>query len=290
MDPSRAFHSLRGVLRANAVFSIVGGVVALVAFAPVDSLLGTGSRPAVAACGLGLIVFAVFVAHVAASSPGPARGRAVIVSIADAMWCAATAALLAVMDLTLAGDVLLVTIAVIVAAFGVAQVVLVRRSAGLDPDIAVPERIHVEHVIDAGSDLVWPLLTDHDLYGRLAPNLSRVEVVDGSGVGMQRRCYDTLGRGWSERCVLWDEGSRFAVDVDTSDYPYPLDVMRGSWGVEPIGTDRSLVTMDFELVPRRGPAGALFVIVMLAAFRPVLDRIVRGWQQSLAADSVTSVA
>lgn len=278
------------MLRTNAVFSLVGGVVALVAFAPVDTMLGTGSRVVVAACGVGLIAFAVFVADVAASSPGSARRRAVVVSIADGMWCAGTAVLLAAVDVTGAGVVLLVAIALVVAAFGLIQVVLVRRSAGIDPGVAVPERIHVEHVIDAASDHVWPLLTDHDLYGRLAPNLSRVEVLGGAGVGMQRRCYDTLGRGWSERCVLWDEGSRFAVDVDTSDYPYPLDVMRGSWGVERLGTDRSIVTMDFELVPRRGLAGALFVIVMLAGFRPVLTRIVRGWQRSLPADSAASVS
>lgn len=282
MDPMASFHRLRGVLRANAGFSMLGGVFALAGFAPVDAVLGTGNRLVVAMCGLGLIAFAVVVAVIPASPPGRARRGAVVVSLSDATWCVGTAALLVAVDLRAGGVAVLVGIAVVVAGFGLAQARLALRSSGIDADADVPEHVHLEHTMDAPAHRVWPLLADHDLYGRLAPNLSRVEVVGGAGVGMQRRCYSTSGRGWSERCVLWNEGSRFAVEVDTSDYPYPLAVMRGAWSVVPVADDRSRVSMDFELVPRRGIFGALFVIVMLAGFRPVLRRIVSGWQRALA--------
>jgi len=58
--------------------------------------------------------------------------------------------------------------------------------------------------------------------------------------------------------------------------------MRGRWAVEPDG-DRSTVTMDFELVPRPGVLGGVFVATMLLAFKPVVRRILRGWERELTA-------
>lgn len=122
---------------------------------------------------------------------------------------------------------------------------------------------------------------------RLAPNLSSVEVLDGQGEGMRRRCQDTRGRGWNETCTLWEEGHAFAAEVDTSDYPYPLTAMRGRWAVEPRG-DGSMISMRFEFTPRAGLAGSMFAIAMLAAFRPVLHRSVRGWERQLASDTTAT--
>ncbi len=56
--------------------------------------------------------------------------------------------------------------------------------------------------------------------------------------------------------------------------------MRGRSAVEPDG-DRTAVTMDFELVPRPGVLGGVFVATMLVAFKPVVRRILRGWEREL---------
>ena len=53
-----------------------------------------------------------------------------------------------------------------------------------------------------------------------------------AGEPLRRRCTNTTGQDWQETCTVWDEGRRFAVDVDTSDYPYPLRLMRGLWQVD----------------------------------------------------------
>ncbi len=281
VDQTAAFHHLRGALRANAAFSATGGLVALVGFAPIDGVLGTGNRPLVATAGAGLLVFAASVLAVAALVPRRVLRGTLAISIADLTWVAATAVVFLAADLDRAAAPILGGVALIVAGFAIAQLRLrIAASRMTDLDSPVPERVHVERRLAAPATDVWPLLTDHDLYGRLAPNLSRVEVLGGEGVGMQRRCYDTLGRGWNETCTLWDEGRQFAVDVDTSDYPYPLQAMRGRWAVEPEG-DRSRVTMDFELVPRPGVLGGVFVATMLLAFKPVVRRILRGWEREL---------
>ena len=142
-------------------------------------------------------------------------------------------------------------------------------------------QVDVRRRVAAPASTVWPVITDHALYGRLAPNLSRVEVAAGEGLGMTRRCYDAVGRGWTETCTLWDEGREYGVEVDTSDYPYPLEVMRGRWSVEPDG-EGSIITMHFEFAPRPGPVGATFAAAMRLLFRPVVARIMRGWDRRLA--------
>lgn len=284
MDPLASFHRLRGVLRANAAFSATGGLTALAAFAPIDDALGTGNRAVVALVGAGLVGFAVLLLTVAGLAPRRLLQGAAFAIASDVAWIAATGVVLGTVALEPAGDVVLVAIGLVVAGFAVTQLRFRRAASTMaDADTPVPERVDVSRHVNAPASSVWPLLTDHALYGRLAPNLSSVEILEGEGVGMRRRCHDTLGRGWNETCTVWEEGRRFAVAVDTSDYPYPLATMQGRWAVEP-GAEGSVITMRFEFTPRPGPAGGLFAIVMLAAFRPVLHRIMRGWESQLAGD------
>ena len=93
----------------------------------------------------------------------------------------------------------------------------------------------------------------------------------------QRSCTDASGRSWSETCTLWEPGRRFDVDVDTSDYPYPLAQMQGSWRVEPADPNGSTVGMTFAFQPTPGIRGRPLVAVMHLTFPPILKRIVRGW-------------
>lgn len=282
MDPIGSFHRLRGVLRGNAAFSATGGLIALGAFGPIDALLGTGNRPAVAATGVGLLGFALLVLGVAGLEPRRLLARTVAVSAADLAWVAATAVLIVRADLEAGGVALLIGVAATVATFAGMQLRLRAGAAGIEAQGSpIAERVDIERRVAATAREVWPLLTDHELYGRLAPNLSRVEVLDGAGAGMQRRCHDSLGRGWNETCTLWDDGHQFAVEVDTSDYPYPLAVMRGSWAVVPAG-EGSTISMHFEFVPEPNGRGGVFAAVMLLGFQPVLRRILRGWERQLA--------
>ncbi len=288
MEPLDSLHRLRGVLRANAAFSAAGGIAALAAFAPIDDALGTGNRAVVALVGAGLVGFALFLVRAAGAEPRRLLRSAAIATASDVAWIATSALVLGTVDLNRSGVAALAAVAVVVAGFASSQLRLRRAASRIaDLDTPVPERIDVEHPVAAPASSVWPLLTDHELYGRLAPNLSRVEVLDGEGEGMRRRCTDTRGRGWDETCTMWEEGHAFAVEVDTSDYPYPLTTMRGRWAVEPRGAG-SVISMRFEFTPRAGLVGGVFAIAMLGAFRPVLHRIVRGWERQLANTGATA--
>jgi hypothetical protein len=93
---------------------------------------------------------------------------------------------------------------------------------------------------------------------------------------------DRKGRGWSEPCTLWDDGRRFAVAVDTSDYPYLLQVMRGSWSVDRLAEVRSRLGMTFLFRPRPGLRGRLSVWAMHAGFLVMARWILRGWNDAVS--------
>lgn len=107
---------------------------------------------------------------------------------------------------------------------------------------------YIEREINAPRDILWKVITDHQLYGEAASNLSKVEVVKGDGEGMHRRCYNEKGEGWNETCILWQEGHIYSFDVDTSDYPYPLSKMQGTWGIKKDGDKhKAYLRFDYEV-------------------------------------------
>lgn len=87
--------------------------------------------------------------------------------------------------------------------------------------------------VEAPQEAAWEVVSDVAGFGDVAPNLSRAEVLEGTGEGMQRRCYDKGGRGWDEVCTLWEEGRRYEMRVRTETYPFPLRQMFRASAVTP---------------------------------------------------------
>ncbi|MBD8504899.1 SRPBCC family protein [Hoyosella sp. G463] len=134
-----------------------------------------------------------------------------------------------------------------------------------------------QHHHSAPTEQAWRIITDHRLYGQLAPNLSDVTVTSShDGAPRARQCTSTGGKTWNETCTLWDEGRGFAIDVDTSTYPYPLRSLAAMWSVEPAPSGSS-ARMRFAYQPLATPRGGLFAIMFRAAFPPILRRIEAGW-------------
>ena len=137
----------------------------------------------------------------------------------------------------------------------------------------------IERWVPVPQAVAWDVVTDHEAFGRIAPNLSRVHVVAGSGTGMTRRCYDTRGRGWSESCTLWDEGRQYRMEVDTSDYPYPLRKMQGTFGVAE-GDNGTTLRMRFDYEMKYGLLGRLLERTLLPrTFRQVCTEILDRWEE-----------
>ncbi len=274
--------NLRNALRMNAAFSAVTGVGLVVSGPWLAGPIGVHPvlLPVV---GVGLLVFAARLLLVAAA-PGDAVTRAVGgILAADAAWVVGALVVIAAGSLTSLGAIALGAVTLVVGMIASWQTAALHRAA---PDAEGLEVVTVTGHIAAPSDAVWEVITDHELYGRLAPNLSAVKVVSGDSEPLRRECANTSGNTWQETCTLWEEGRRFAVEVDTSDYPYPLAVMRGMWEATPAadGTD---VLLRFSYRARRGLRAAVFAAIFSLLAKPISRRIIRGWEEQLAPKRTT---
>ena len=289
VDARRASTQLRNLLRSNALFSTATGLVAVVAGGPVAELLGADQVWVVRALGGSLVAFAGLVFAVSGAKTSVLRPASLGVSIGDLGWVAGTLAVFALGWLSTIGLVVMSATGLVVLGLGLAQLRTqarvaraIARSDGDFDEVPPVEVVTFDRPASVTPEQLWPVMIDHELYAKLALNLSAAKGLTPDGLGFQRSCTDTTGRSWSETCTLWEPGRRFDVDVDTSDYPYPLARMQGSWRVEPNGRDGATVGMTFAFQPSPGLRGRFFIAVMHLAFPPILKRIVRGWIRAAA--------
>jgi hypothetical protein len=236
-----ATQRLRAAVRANAAFSGVSGLATMIAAPFVAQSWGLGPAWLFVAIGAGVLGFAVLVSRVSVQPRSALRRQAILVTVADIAWVAASGAVLAFGAPTQSGAVAVTVVAAIVALAALAQISGLVRSR-TDDALADLEVVEATRTMAGAPEEIWPLLVDHDLYGRLAPNLSSVEVI--------------------------------------SDYPYPLRVMRGLWQVDPHPRG-ALVTMRFAYQADPTVYGGLFGLVFGSVSPVVLRRIFTGWQNQL---------
>ena len=71
------------------------------------------------------------------------------------------------------------------------------------------------------------------------------------------------------------------MTVDTSDYPYPLREMRGTWGVEGVA-EGSRISMRFDYAMRYGPVGWLLEpLILKRKFRPLAEELLDNWERMI---------
>ena len=273
---------LRLALTEIMLFSAACGVAFMVAPGVIARFLGEAVPIwLMLALGAGLLIFAAGLLCQVLRRP-LSRGEALTTIVMDKAWVVGSILLLVLAPhwFSAAGQWLIGGVAAAVASIAAAQWIgcrrLSRRAGG---------KIHFEfnRNIAASSQQVWPILTDHEGYADVAENLSRVEVVAGAGLGMARRCYDNKGRGWNETCVLWEEGRAYSFKVDTSDYPFPLSDVRGTWAVEP-ADGGSVITMTFDIVAKYGAPGRLVMgLELRLMFAGLCERLLDKWQARILA-------
>jgi len=134
----------------------------------------------------------------------------------------------------------------------------------------------------------WAVLSDHSGWGDHAPNLSKSEVVAGSGEGAVRRCYNSAGQGWSETCTLWQPGTRYVMEVDTSDYPYPLSVMRGTFDVDD-ADNGSIIRLRFDYKAKGGPAGLVLGVLLRPVFARTCKRLLDSLEEAAVSRAATGM-
>ncbi|GAB2767734.1 hypothetical protein GCM10027020_20650 [Nocardioides salsibiostraticola] len=121
IDARRAVTRLRNLLRVNAVFSTITGLVAVLAGGPVAALLGVDQVWVVRALGAGLIGFAGVVFVVSGVRTSRLRPASLVVSFSDLGWVAATLATFALGWLSISGVTAMAVTGIVVLGLGLAQ-------------------------------------------------------------------------------------------------------------------------------------------------------------------------
>ncbi|OLS27378.1 MAG: hypothetical protein HeimC2_12160 [Candidatus Heimdallarchaeota archaeon LC_2] len=49
------------------------------------------------------------------------------------------------------------------------------------------------------------------------------------------------------------------MDVDTSDYPYPFHKFQGTWSVNYIDSESSVITLSYDYLPKYGIIGKIMM-------------------------------
>lgn len=131
MDTATLTHRSRLVLRANAAFSTVGGLIAVVAAGWLSDVSGIDHVAITRLGGVGLLLFAADVYRQSRLPEHRLPFALLQTSIADVSWVVATAIVLALVDLTGWGVAGAIVIAVAVADFGATQLWLRSKLVGV---------------------------------------------------------------------------------------------------------------------------------------------------------------
>ena len=150
--------------------------------------------------------------------------------------------------------------------------------------------LNYERTVQAPPHIVWQVISDLEGYADIAPNISKAQVLSGQGQGAIRRCWDPKGQSWNETCTLWDEGRAYTMVVDTTapDYPYPINHLQGTWGMEET-EDGVRITMQFDFEVKYGMVGrAMTALVLKRQFNKICAELLDNWEREIANRSTQS--
>jgi Polyketide cyclase / dehydrase and lipid transport len=257
---------LKHALVSNAAFSALCGIGFVLLGDQVAALIGLGDATVYRVVGAGLSLFAACVAWLATRNPINAF-HASLISVADLLWVAGTAGLIAVAypSLRTAGIFALLIVAAIV------LVHAIRQLHGIEQMYAVPgkprtSRLCVAVATPADADALWMRIADLGGIKRYSPTLTQVILRDNAGPGQNavRQCTDQAGKTWAEHCKRLDDAER-TVEMNflanESGFPFPFGMMNGGWAVKSL-SEGSIVTIWFEVTPKYGPLHPLILALM----------------------------
>ncbi|MXQ07375.1 hypothetical protein GQ651_05900 [Alphaproteobacteria bacterium GH1-50] len=279
----------RTFLGLNAAFSLVMGVALTIAPAAAADLFFTETASwqvtVLRLLGIGLILFGADLILMVRDR-FLTKGKVMAITVMDVGWVVGSAILLITAGalVTGTGKAVILVVAAFVAIFAAGQYSGARKIVPALSQASVTSRsgkllAHVSRPVHAPRDVVWRVMNDHPGYADVADNLSKVEVVRGDGIGMQRRCYGPKGENWLETCDRYEDGHAFGFRVHTEaeDYPYPMSKLHGVWSVK-ASESGSVFAIDIDITPKGSAlTRALFTMAAKQKFKPVLADLADAW-------------
>jgi len=291
---------LRKSLRANALFSLISGILLIATAGPLAGLMfaepvelfGFGMETVLFAAGIGIVVFAADVWFISRSDRISLFQSKLVVFL-DAGWVVGSAALLLLWPevFTTVGMATIIVVAIVVADLGIMEFVGVMMTYEGESEVSADYQgdhltITATLATDLPSGQVWSVMRQQERYAEVADNLSSVKVIRGSAKGMVRECADPKGQTWRETCTRWEEGEGFAfrIHTDAPDYPYPIAELAGDWSVADLGSG-SRIKMVFQAKAKSGLMNKLAFKMMAVPFAPLCDRLMHNWVRMMKDDA-----
>ncbi len=272
-------------LVANALFSMLSGIVLIVMPDRIATLLGLPSFGFFAPIGIGLIGWALVVGWQAMVQRKLSLA-VLLISFGDFAWVIGSAILLIGWGdaLSSTGSVVISSIAILVGLFGAGQLLGIREyHREVDPTLETSWRHQVSVVVDASPSVLWSTIQDLKSIASYSPGLASSTVDRPVQPGAVRTCHDTSGRMWQEECTSITSSDReltMRFRSERDDWPFPVSKMVGGWNVDAVG-DGSCVTVWWSLDPQPSWAGIILVPLLAAS----QDRAIKGVISRMAGES-----
>ena len=256
---------LRLFLIANAIFSLISGVIVLADSMRVAAWLGISHADlTLQVIGVCLCIFSVELIYQATRNR-MATWRALLASLADFAWVVGSAILLLLFPglFSQGGYFLVLSVACVVLVFAIAQLWAIgyahHKEEGIYRHCLVIET-------SSPAELTWKAIENLGDIMRYVPSLKYSTILGGKepGIGAIRFCEDYDGRRWSEECIDFDSGHSFSMRFlsEAPDFPFPAKTMHGGW--ELASSEKgSRVTIWWELT-LKNQLLAPFILPLLA--------------------------
>lgn len=266
-------------LQLNAYFSLFSAVTTIIFSKQLAKMFGFGNDYAFMIIGFALIYFSCTIFF----EIKRLRPLAILwIVLQDFLWVASSIILLIFnpFNISKEGNILILTIAIVVFAMGVNQAKALGRMDSLNNKKS--KHFRFERKVNANKQDVWKVISDVANYHKVAPNIDDVKIISGNANGMIRSC--SHGKdSWTETCTMWNEEQSYSFEVNTSalNYPYPFKYLKGTWEVQEISTNYTIIVMLFDFQYERKFQNWLLHPLLKGKFRKTAEELLDNWQKQI---------
>jgi len=270
-------NTLQKYLTTNAIFSTFTGIVAIAFQENIAQLFNVEPSNFFFILGILLILFALtIVIEIKKQRAIPVLW----ITTQDMLWVIGSVILIVwnPFGISTVGNIIVGAVAIIVLTCGLGQAKgLARIDEGKEKGKKV---LQFKRKVKGTKSKVWDVISDVANYHEVAPNIDGSKVISGEKKGLVREC--SHGKdNWTETCTLWEEERQYSFMVNTKppDYPYPLKSLKGTWIVDEISPNESMITMVFEFEYKKAIQNTLVHPFMKYKFTKVCNELLDNWQK-----------
>ncbi|MBD3630036.1 SRPBCC family protein [Cyclobacterium sp.] len=270
-------NTLQKYLTTNAIFSTLTGITAIAFQENIEQLFNLEPSNFFFILGILLIFFALtIVVEIKKQRAIPVLW----ITTQDMLWVIGSVILIVwnPFGISTVGNIIIVAVAIVVLTCGLGQAKgLARIDEGKESGKKV---FQFKRKVKGAKSKVWDVISDVANYHVVAPNIDDSKIISGGKRGLVRVCSHG-NDNWTETCTLWEEERQYSFMVDTKapDYPYPFKSLKGTWTVDEISSNESMITMVFEFEYKKAIQNILVHPFMKYKFTKVCKELLDNWQK-----------